>query len=67
MEVPADARDIVYGFYLRGRGMVFGDSFKLEAVGRNVALTRPPVAPAMVRSFSDVSQNSGRSGMLVFP
>jgi hypothetical protein len=58
MDVPADARDIVFGFYLRGpQGAVLGDSFKLEAVGRNVALTRRPLgggfaAPGMVRTYS---------------
>ncbi len=59
MDVPADAQDIVYGFYLRGaQGAALGDSFKLEAVGRNVALTRAPLplgnltAPSMVRTYS---------------
>jgi hypothetical protein len=58
MDVPADATDIVYGFYLRGRGAAFGDSFTLEAVGRNIALSRRPLgpgqftAPSMVRSLS---------------
>jgi hypothetical protein len=66
MEVPADATDIVYGLYLRGQGAAFGDSFKLEAVGRNVPLTRPPLplsfsAPGMVRSYSgaDTFQDAG--------
>jgi hypothetical protein len=66
MDVPADATDIVYGFTLRGQGAVFGDSFKLEAVSRSIALTRPPrppqfTAPSMVRSYSgaDAFQSAG--------
>jgi hypothetical protein len=67
MEVPADATDIVYGFTLRGLGTAFGDSFKLEAVGRNVALSRAPNlgartnAPGIVRSYSgaDTFQDAG--------
>jgi hypothetical protein len=73
MDVPADATDIVYGFYLRGHGAAFGDSFKLEAVGRNIALTRAPNAPSqftgpgLVRSRSSVEDmyGSGPRGGLV--
>ena len=69
MDVPADAQDIVFGVYLRGpQGAALGDSFKLEAVGRNVALTRPPLgmgfgAPSMTRTYSAESfQNAGPGG-----
>ena len=58
MDVPKDAEDIVYGFYLSGdKGAVWGDAFKLEAVGTDVAPSRPPLAasftaPSMIRSYS---------------
>jgi hypothetical protein len=69
MDVPADATDIVFGFTLRGQGVAFGDSFKLEAVGRNMALTRAPrapsqfTAPSLVRSLSVDAIQNGTAGL----
>jgi hypothetical protein len=68
IDVADDARDIVYGFTLRGQGAAFGDSFSLEAVGRDVRLSRPPLAlpfaaPGMVRSLSADSVFQGTANL----
>jgi hypothetical protein len=50
LDVPADARDIAFGFFLSGKGEVWGDAFRLEVVGADVPVTASPTHPALPRA-----------------
>ncbi|WP_458071951.1 hypothetical protein [Rhodanobacter sp. BL-MT-08] len=39
LDVPANAKDIAFGFFLSGKGELWGDSFALDVVDKDVAVT----------------------------
>jgi hypothetical protein len=39
LDVPVDAKDIAFGFFLVSKGEVWGDSFQLDIVDNNVPVT----------------------------
>jgi WD40 repeat protein len=41
LDVPADAVNIAFGFFLKGNGQVWADDFQFETVGQDVPTTKP--------------------------
>jgi hypothetical protein len=50
LDVPADAGNIAFGFFLMGGGQVWADDFKLEKVPATTPVTAPAVGKAQPRS-----------------
>jgi hypothetical protein len=61
LDVPVGATGIAYGFFLRGKGEVWADDFKLEAVGANVPVTGGPIGPRNL-SFEESRRQEGEDG-----
>lgn len=68
LDVPKEAKSIIFGFLLAGYGTLWGDDFKLEPVGKPVAIapikvTVPPAAIAAIKKqaipLSSVKAGSG--------
>jgi hypothetical protein len=56
LDVPPNGADIVFGFFLKGAGKVWGDGFRLERVGASVPVTTadPPLPRGPVNlDFAD--------------
>jgi hypothetical protein len=45
LDVPANAKDIAFGFFLAGKGEIWADSFALDVVGNDVAVTGGAALP----------------------
>lgn len=50
LDVPADASNIAFGFFLSGGGQVWADDFKLERVPSSTPVTAPAVGMSQPRS-----------------
>ncbi len=44
LDVTTDAKDIAFGFFLSGKGEVWGDSFQLDVVNADVPVTGGPLS-----------------------
>ncbi|OYX36720.1 MAG: hypothetical protein B7Y99_00150 [Caulobacterales bacterium 32-69-10] len=45
LDVPAEAINVAYGFFLQGQGKVSADEFRLDVVGRDVPITGRSLSP----------------------
>lgn len=45
LDVPSEAAEIVFGFFLNGKGQIWADDLEIEVVGKDVVKTSLPLKP----------------------
>jgi hypothetical protein len=58
LDVPAEATNVAFGFFLKGQGKVSADDFRLDIVGRDVPVTGRALTPQNL-SFEESRLNEG--------